>query len=73
MTCAYPPSQIAATFCASHKTIAFGMPLLKTIFDGSPSLALLCAPLLIYHPLQLVIGSALVPSLQRYAAEEAKK
>ena len=49
------------------------MPLLKTIFDGSPSLALLCAPLLIYHPLQLVIGSALVPSLQRYAAEEAKK
>ena len=60
-------------FCAAHKTIAFGMPLLKTIFDGAPSLALLCAPLLIYHPMQLVIGSALVPALQRYAANGPSK
>lgn len=35
-------------------------------------MALLCAPLLIYHPLQLVVGSALVPSLQRYVAAEKK-
>lgn len=62
--------QVAAMFCASHKTIAFGMPLLKEIFDGNPSLALLTAPILILHPLQLIIGSFLMPSLRRYIKEE---
>ncbi len=25
---------IAATYCALHKTLAFGLPLLNTIFEG---------------------------------------
>jgi sodium/bile acid cotransporter 7 len=29
---------IAATFCAAHKTLAFGLPLINTIFDGNPNL-----------------------------------
>jgi sodium/bile acid cotransporter 7 len=28
----------AATFCAAHKTLAFGLPLINTIFDGNPNL-----------------------------------
>jgi sodium/bile acid cotransporter 7 len=29
---------IAATFCAAHKTLAFGLPLINTIFEGNPHL-----------------------------------
>ena len=62
--------QVAATFVAGHKTIAFGMPLLKTIFDGNPNLALILVPLLIYHPLQLVVGSLAVPAFRKYVEED---
>lgn len=57
---------VAAAFVASHKTLAFGLPLIKTVFEGSPSLAYFCAPIMLLHPLQLIIGSALVPRLQRF-------
>jgi sodium/bile acid cotransporter 7 len=50
---------IAATFCTSHKTLAFGLPLLNTIFEGNPNLAAYCAPVMFIHPLQLLIGSVL--------------
>ena len=29
----------AAAYCASHKTLAFGLPLLKTLFAANPDLA----------------------------------
>jgi len=57
---------VAAMFCASQKTLAFGLPLIKTIFDGSPYLAVYCAPIMFIHPLQLIIGSMLIPSLEEY-------
>ncbi len=54
---------IAATFCTSHKTLAFGLPLLNTIFEGNPNLAAYCAPVMFIHPLQLLIGSVLASKL----------
>ena len=59
---------VAAAYCASHKTLAFGLPLLKTLFAANPDLAYFCAPIMILHPLQLLCGSLLVPRLQRYTA-----
>lgn len=61
---------VAATFCGSHKTLAFGLPLINTIFDGSPSLAAYCAPIMLIHPLQLVLGSFFVPYFERFVSEE---
>ena len=58
--------QVAAAFTASHKTLAFGLPLFATVFAGSPALALLSAPLLVLHPAQLLFGGLLVPRLRRY-------
>ena len=58
---------ISALFCASHKTLAFGLPLLQTVFEGDPKLALYCAPLMFIHPMQLMIGSLFVKPLQEYA------
>ena len=61
---------IAAMFVASQKTLAFGLPLINTIFEGSPHLASYCAPLMIIHPLQLALGSFLVPRLSKYVEGE---
>ena len=63
-----PPLRVAAFFCGSQKTLAAGAPMAALIFANavelSPSLIIL--PLMILHPLQLVLGSALVPQLLRY-------
>lgn len=61
---------VAAIFCASQKTLAFGLPLIHTIFNGNPSLAAYCAPIMFIHPVQLMIGSILMPRLQSYTQGE---
>jgi sodium/bile acid cotransporter 7 len=55
-------------FCGSHKGLAFGLPLVNTIFEGNPNLAFYCAPIMFIHPLQLVVGSFVMPRLQQYVA-----
>lgn len=47
--------RIAAVFCGSKKSIASGVPMAQLIFAGNPHIGLILLPLLIYHPLQLVI------------------
>ena len=47
--------RIAAVFCGSKKTIASGVPMAQVIFSGDPRLGLILLPLLVYHPMQLVI------------------
>ncbi len=62
------PVRIAARFCASHKTIAAGVPMATVIFQsgtGTFDLGLLLLPLLFYAPLQLVLASVLVDALRR--------
>jgi len=61
---------IAATYCTSHKTLAFGLPLLNTIFEGNPNLAAYCAPVMFIHPLQLLLGS-LIASKIKEESEDA--
>lgn len=58
------PDAVAAFFAATQKTLAFGLPLLRTIFASSPELAFYTAPILMLHPLQLVLGSCLVPMMR---------
>ncbi len=62
-----PGEVVAATFCAGHKTLAFGLPLINMIFEGSPHIASYCAPIMLTHPLQLVIGSLMAPFLTKFA------
>lgn len=57
---------IAAMFAASHKTLAFGLPLINTIFEGSPNIASYCTPLMFIHPIQLILGSLCAPALAKY-------
>ena len=51
--------QIAAIFCGSKKTLASGVPMAKLIFGAHPGLGLILLPILIYHPLQLMVCGVL--------------
>jgi sodium/bile acid cotransporter 7 len=47
--------RIAAVFCGSKKTLASGVPMARLMFAGQPGLSLILLPIMIYHPLQLVV------------------
>lgn len=58
--------QATAMICATQKTVALGIPLLKALIPDAPSLSRLSAPLLLYHPLQLLIDSTLTSAMKQY-------
>jgi sodium/bile acid cotransporter 7 len=59
--------RIAAMFCGSKKTLASGVPMAKLIFGAHPGIGLILLPIMIYHPLQLVICGVLA---QRWAKRD---
>ncbi|HWL17765.1 MAG TPA: bile acid:sodium symporter family protein [Opitutus sp.] len=56
--------RIAAMFCGSKKTLASGVPMARLIFGAHPGIGVILLPIMIYHPLQLVICGVLA---QRWA------
>ena len=64
--------RVAVLFCATHKTVAAGIPMLNTIFEGHADLGMFVLPLLIWHPLQLFMGSAGVPWLTKWVNAEER-
>jgi len=58
--------RIAAMFCGSKKTLASGVPMARLIFGAHPGIGLILLPIMIYHPLQLVICGVLA---QRWGQE----
>ncbi|APC16047.1 bile acid:sodium symporter [Pseudomonas frederiksbergensis] len=57
-----PADEIAAVFCASKKSLAAGAPMAALIFGANPGLGLILLPIMIYHPLQLIVCSVLAES-----------
>jgi sodium/bile acid cotransporter 7 len=57
--------RIAALFCGSKKSLATGVPMARVIFGAAPNLALVLLPIMIYHPLQLVVGGWLAGRFSR--------
>ncbi len=56
----------ALLFCGSQKTLASGLPMAQSIFAGaSASLGLIVLPLLLYHPLQLVLGGLIADRMEK--------
>ncbi|EJL01658.1 sodium:bile acid symporter family protein, putative [Pseudomonas fluorescens Q2-87] len=56
--------EVAAVFCASKKSLAAGVPMAALIFGDHPGLGLILLPIMIYHPLQLIVCSILA---ERYS------
>jgi len=64
------PQRIAAFFCASHKSLATGLPLASSILVAAPGVlepATVLIPLLCYHPLQLLLAGWLAERFVRAA------
>lgn len=63
---AFPmPDRIAALFCGSKKTLASGVPMARLIFGAHPALGVILLPIMLYHPLQLVVGGWLAGRFAR--------
>ena len=52
-----PPNRTAALLASSQKTLAFGIPFIKTALGTRPDIAYVLAPLLMYAPAQLLLGT----------------
>jgi sodium/bile acid cotransporter 7 len=50
---------VASVFCASKKSLAAGAPMAALIFGNNPGLGLILLPIMIYHPLQLIVCSVM--------------
>ncbi|MES2697870.1 MAG: bile acid:sodium symporter family protein [Verrucomicrobiota bacterium] len=57
--------RIAAIFCGSKKTLASGVPMAKLIFGAHPAMGVILLPIMIYHPLQLIVCGVLAQRWSR--------
>lgn len=62
--------QVPSWFCSTHKTVALGVPLIQIIFGGRTDVGVISLPLLMYHPTQLIVGTLLVPKIERWLAKQ---
>ena len=62
--------RVAFLYSSTQKTLALGLPLLQIVFRDRADLAVLCTPLLIQHPLQLLVGSLLTARLASLVARD---
>lgn len=65
-----PPEASAVMFCASHKTLAAGVPMAKLIFASNPAIGLILLPVMLYHPIQLLVGGFLIGWYRKRTNEE---
>eukprot|EP00049_Salpingoeca_infusionum_P026135 m.23948 g.23948 ORF g.23948 m.23948 type:complete len:363 (+) comp8547_c1_seq1:250-1338(+) len=59
-----PRDVVCVLFCATHKSLTLGIPMMNIVFANSTHLSLLSVPLLVYHPTQIFLGSVLVPTVK---------
>jgi sodium/bile acid cotransporter 7 len=48
--------QVAVVFCGSQKSLVAGIPIASVLFSG-PALGVVVLPIMLYHPMQLVVGA----------------
>lgn len=61
-----PTLVVMGLYGCSHKTVAMGIPMINAIYEEDPKLGLYALPLLVWHPMQLVIGTFLAPRLKSW-------
>jgi len=65
--------RVAILFCTTQKTAAMGIPLINTMFETDDNLGLYQVPLLIYHPLQLLVASLLMFKIVEWIENDPRK
>lgn len=66
----HPEMRVMGLFGCTHKTVAMGVPLINAIYENNSAVGLYTLPLLIWHPMQLVIGTFLAPRLTAFVERE---
>ena len=59
---------VAMVFCGSNKSLASGVPIANVLFAGHAALGMILLPIMLFHPLQLVVCALLA---QRWAKRAA--
>jgi sodium/bile acid cotransporter 7 len=68
-----PKLRVTGLFGCTHKTIGLGVPLINAIYGSDPAVGLYTLPLLIWHPMQTVIGTFLAPKLANFVEREHER
>jgi sodium/bile acid cotransporter 7 len=68
-----PKLRVMGLFGCTHKSMSVGVPLIISIYELDPNVSLYSLPLLIWHPMTLVIGSALTSQLAAFVKRENER
>jgi sodium/bile acid cotransporter 7 len=68
-----PTLRVMGLYGCTHKTVAMGVPLINAIYEKDPLVGLYTLPLLIWFPMQLVLGSFLAPKLYAWVQSEKER
>jgi sodium/bile acid cotransporter 7 len=68
-----PKLRVMGLFGCTHKTVAMGVPLINAIYENNAWIGLITLPLLIWHTMQLIIGSFLAPRLAAWVEKEEER
>jgi sodium/bile acid cotransporter 7 len=68
-----PELRVMGLYGCVQKTVALGVPLIASVYSGDPNEGLYTLPILVWHPMQLVLGSMLVPRLKTFIQVERKR
>lgn len=68
-----PKLRVMGLFGCTHKTVAMGVPLINAIYEDNVNVGLYTLPLLVWHPMQLLIGSTISPKLAAFVEREEKR
>lgn len=55
----------AIFFCGTQKTLATGIPLGISLLGNDPAFGIILLPLMIYHPIQLLLGAVFIHRFQK--------
>jgi solute carrier family 10 (sodium/bile acid cotransporter), member 7 len=68
-----PQLRVMGLFGCMQKSVAVGVPLINAIYEDNASVGLYTMPLLIWHTLQLIVGTLLAPRLAAFVAREQER
>ena len=57
---------VAIAMISSRKSLAFGVPMIATLFGDTDDIGVYTVPIVIMHPIQLIVGSFMITPIQNY-------
>lgn len=68
-----PKLRVVGLFGPVAKTIALGIPLIQSLYEHNPRVGVYTLPILIWHPMLLVVGSCLTPTVRGFVDKELQR